>query len=261
MFLNWLFFSGNLPTVKKNDLAFYERNNIEGLYLASNIGVFFKDEYMDDWVDFSYGLPAAILASEVEIFHHPEDPAMDRIRVSTYGRGLWGTIPYHYQPVADFESSEVMVQAGSAIDFYDKSVGYPQSWSWTFEGGLPSSSTAANPINIIYNEEGVFEVSLTVTNSEGSDTKTITGYITVGPTNIDNNNINITRFYPNPVVDIATFSSDEITSIEIYDMMGALIIRRSGNKVDMSDLKPGVYFIIGFDKHNEALYKGRVIKN
>ena len=67
--------------------------------------------------------------------------------------------------------------------------------------------------------------------------------------------------YPNPVKDIARFSSEEITSIEIYNMMGALIIRQNDNKVDMSGLKSGVYFVIGIDKNNEALYKGRVIKN
>jgi hypothetical protein len=67
--------------------------------------------------------------------------------------------------------------------------------------------------------------------------------------------------YPNPVKDIATFSSEVISTIEIYDVMGALITRRNGSKVDMSGMKSGIYFVIGFDKHNEPLYKGRVVKN
>ncbi len=66
--------------------------------------------------------------------------------------------------------------------------------------------------------------------------------------------------YPNPVKDIATLSSEEITSIEIYDMKGTLIIRRKTNKVDMSGMKSGIYFVIGFDKNNFALYKGKIIK-
>jgi len=67
--------------------------------------------------------------------------------------------------------------------------------------------------------------------------------------------------YPNPVEDIATFSSDEITSSEIYDMQGKLIIKQIDNKIDMSAIKSGIYFIIGFDKHGYLLYKGNIIKN
>jgi len=59
---------------------------------------------------------------------------------------------------------------------------------------------------------------------------------------------------------MAIFSSEEITSFEIYDMKGTLIIRRRANKVDMSDLHSGIYFVIGFDKHNYPLYKGKIIK-
>jgi len=66
--------------------------------------------------------------------------------------------------------------------------------------------------------------------------------------------------YPNPVTDIATFSSEEITSFELYDMMGALIIRQNDNKVDMSNLKQGIYFVIGSDKYNYPLFKGKIIK-
>jgi hypothetical protein len=66
--------------------------------------------------------------------------------------------------------------------------------------------------------------------------------------------------YPNPVKDVLSFSSTEISSIEIYNMMGAIIIRRNANKVDMSNLPQGIYFVVGFDKNNSALYKGKIIK-
>ena len=66
--------------------------------------------------------------------------------------------------------------------------------------------------------------------------------------------------YPNPVKDLATFSSSEITSLEIYDLMGAIIERRNGNKVNMSNLPSGIYFVIGFDKNSAALYLGKVVK-
>ena len=59
---------------------------------------------------------------------------------------------------------------------------------------------------------------------------------------------------------IAIFSSDEITSFELYDLMGELVIRQENNEVDMSGLDPGIYFVIGYDKNLNPLYKGKIVK-
>ncbi len=177
--VSWTDITGNLPNVSMNDIAYYDRNGIEGLYVGTNIGVFFKDEYMDEWAMFSEGLPAAIDVSEIEIYLHPDDPSQDMIRASSYGRGLWESSPYYYDLNADFYTSDTLIPTGCSLDFYDTSIGYPHNWQWTFEGGSPATSTEQNPVNIQYPEEGVFEVSLTVTNPSGSDTKTISGYIKV----------------------------------------------------------------------------------
>ncbi len=67
--------------------------------------------------------------------------------------------------------------------------------------------------------------------------------------------------YPNPVKNIATFSTTEITSIELYDLMGAVIIKRNNNKVDMTKLNPGIYFVVGFDNNKSPMYQGKIIKN
>ncbi len=80
-------------------------------------------------------------------------------------------------------------------------------------------------------------------------------------TGVELNDAENYSIYPNPVTDIASFSSEEITSFEIYDMMGKLIIRRNSNTIDMSNLNPGIYFVIGFDKNLYPLYKGKIIKN
>ena len=128
---------------------------------------------------FSDNLPAAILVTEVEIYYDPVDRTNDRIRASSYGRGLWGSSMYYYAPTANFEASETSIPAGCAIDFIDLSQGYPHSWEWTFEGGTPSTSNEPNPSGVIFENEGTYEVSLTVANPDGTDTKTVAGYITV----------------------------------------------------------------------------------
>ncbi len=56
------------------------------------------------------------------------------------------------------------------------------TYQWSFPGGIPANSTAANPSNITYNSAGNFDVTLSVVVPNGScvDTLTQTGYIGVG---------------------------------------------------------------------------------
>ena len=82
--------------------------------------------------------------------------------------------------VADFYASETLVPLGESVDFSDNSFGDVVSWSWTFEGGTPSTSTQQNPQNITYNEAGDYTVSLTITDGNGeSQTLTRNNYIHV----------------------------------------------------------------------------------
>jgi PKD repeat protein len=81
-------------------------------------------------------------------------------------------------PVANFTSDTQIVGAGGSVHFTDLSTNNPTSWSWTFAGGTPSTSTSQNP-TVTYNTQGTYDVSLTVANSAGSDSETKIDYITV----------------------------------------------------------------------------------
>jgi len=61
------------------------------------------------------------------------------------------------------------------VQFTDKSTNNPTSWKWSFGDG--TYSTAKNPA-YTYSKIGKYTVSLTVKNEKGSNTKTMTGYIT-----------------------------------------------------------------------------------
>ncbi len=86
--------------------------------------------------------------------------------------------PVPQPPVANFSGTPTTVTVGGSVNFTDLSSDNPTSWAWTFTGGTPSTSAVQNPA-VTYDVEGSHEVSLTVTNNEGSDTKTATDYITV----------------------------------------------------------------------------------
>jgi PKD repeat protein len=81
-------------------------------------------------------------------------------------------------PVADFSANDTLIEVGDSVNFSDLSTNNPTSWSWTFTGGTPSSSSTQNP-TVTYNTIGSYTVSLTATNSAGSDAETKTSYITV----------------------------------------------------------------------------------
>ncbi|MCB0597621.1 MAG: PKD domain-containing protein [Lewinellaceae bacterium] len=83
-------------------------------------------------------------------------------------------------PVANFSAIATTVAEGQSITFTDQSTGSPTSWSWSFAGGSPASSSAQNP-SVAYNTAGTYSVSLTAANASGSDTETKTGYVTVTP--------------------------------------------------------------------------------
>ncbi|MCT4637437.1 MAG: S8 family serine peptidase [Bacteroidales bacterium] len=82
------------------------------------------------------------------------------------------------KPVADFSASSTDIAAGGTVTFTDASTNTPTSWSWTFAGGTPASSSAQNP-TVTYSTAGTYAVTLTATNSYGDGTITKNGYITV----------------------------------------------------------------------------------
>lgn len=69
---------------------------------------------------------------------------------------------------AAFSSNITHVQLGSAVSFSDQSTGNPTSWNWTFEGGMPETSTDQNPV-ITYNSPGIFDVTLEISDGSKSD--------------------------------------------------------------------------------------------
>lgn len=79
---------------------------------------------------------------------------------------------------ADFSASETTIDVGESVTFTDLSQGNILEWNWLFPGGTPSSSNEQNPV-ITYNEPGTFDVSLTVSDNNGTDVLHIPNMITV----------------------------------------------------------------------------------
>jgi len=81
-----------------------------------------------------------------------------------------------YLPETDFSTQTRIANIGSTISFQDNSFGDNLTYGWNFQGGNPSTSTTQNP-SVLYSNYGIFDVGLTITNSEGMSTMTKENYI------------------------------------------------------------------------------------
>ncbi len=80
---------------------------------------------------------------------------------------------------ADFQANIFETCAGNTVQFTDLSFHNPTAWKWEFVGGVPATSTEQNP-TVVFNEAGVYEVKLSVSNAESSEiSATKTNYITI----------------------------------------------------------------------------------
>jgi PKD repeat protein len=94
---------------------------------------------------------------------------------SGYSNDAVATVPAGV-PAANFTASATSGVAPLAMNFTSTSTGSITNYSWSFGDG--TSSTAQNPSHV-YSAAGSYTVSLTVTGSGGSNTKTAANYITV----------------------------------------------------------------------------------
>jgi PKD repeat protein len=81
-------------------------------------------------------------------------------------------------PTADFSATPTSGTAPLTVNFSDLSSGSPTSWAWDFDNNGVVDSTVQNP-SFVYANPGSYTVKLTVSNANGSNAKTKTGYISV----------------------------------------------------------------------------------
>ncbi|MCF7567635.1 PKD domain-containing protein [Sabulilitoribacter arenilitoris] len=177
----WTDISNGLPSIPLLEMV-YDSSSDEGIYIGTDLGVYYKDATLSNWIDYSNGLPA-IRVSGMDIYYGAtrEDSFLT---VSTDGRGFWRTALNDISlpaPTVNFNSDKAEVFKDGQVQFTNESSNVPVgSFIWTFEGGTPATSLEENPI-VTYNTEGTFAVTLSYTTDSGIETKSVANYITVIP--------------------------------------------------------------------------------
>lgn len=147
-------------------------------------------------------------------------------------------------PVADFEFSPQTGCINADVVFTSVSVGTVDSYTWDFgTDAHPETATGAGPHTVMFSTEGTREVSLTVTNSNGSNTKKVNYTVNNCNLGIENPNGESNKIivYPNPSKGIFHLSKEQKWTI--YSVLGAKIKEGSGNTISISEQAAGVYFL------------------
>lgn len=177
---NWTNISGNLPNLPTNTIV-CQGGTDGGLYIGTDLGVFYIDNTLSNWQPFAQGLPK-VPVDELEINY-----GANKLRAATFGRGIWQTDLFtavSAPPTASFTFSETDICSGDMISFTDASLGAAPGWSWSFPGGSPATSTDPDPV-VTYATSGSYTATLTVGNSFGSDPFSATVPVVILPNRID----------------------------------------------------------------------------
>lgn len=78
----WTNYSGSLPNAPANCIV-YRKSSSDGVYVGTDVGVYYRNSTHADWIAFSSGLPN-VGVRELEIHY-----GVQKLRAGTFGRGLW----------------------------------------------------------------------------------------------------------------------------------------------------------------------------
>jgi hypothetical protein len=114
---SWTAYTGSLPNIPVNCIVYDDNNGspADALYIGTDIGVFYRDNTLGDWIPFSNGMPV-VEVTDLEI-----NETAGLLRAGTYGRGIWQTSLYNGSCTASYTLSGTItseprfISAGSII--------------------------------------------------------------------------------------------------------------------------------------------------
>lgn len=84
---NWVNLTGSLPNVPIYSIVYHEGSQ-NGLFIGTEIGVFYRDDNIGDWHYFGNNLPT-VRVYDLKIL---SDGVNDKIFAATFGRGIWSSV-------------------------------------------------------------------------------------------------------------------------------------------------------------------------
>ncbi|WP_372371460.1 WD40/YVTN/BNR-like repeat-containing protein [Candidatus Uabimicrobium sp. HlEnr_7] len=105
----WKNISSGLPNLPVHT-SVYEPGNKNGIYIGTDVGIYYHNDTLQKWIPFSNGLPK-IIVKDLRI--HSE---ARKLRAGTFGRGLWESDLYIDTPIMRSEEKQVMTSYQGNIE-------------------------------------------------------------------------------------------------------------------------------------------------
>ncbi len=169
----WANYSEGLPNLPVNVVR-YKNNSAKGLYVGTEIGIFYRDQYMDAWQAFNKGLPNVIV-NDLEI-----QEKWNRIIAGTYGRGLWASEVYvPDNPLyAEIYADSRYVCLGSGAGFSLETPDNPDSIVWSVAGERINTGKSKF-LNYTFETPGIKDLAVSVYKNGDSIYSVFNNYVSV----------------------------------------------------------------------------------
>ena len=145
-------------------------------------GIAFTDNFSQFSLEYEWDFGDGFTSTSYEPFHEYAEDGFYTITLvgsndctdDTYSVEIEVATP----PVAAFTMSNGEGCVSWDVEFTSTSSNNTDEWEWSFPGGNPSVSTDPD-VTVTYNDPGVYDVTLTVSNETGTDTYTVVDAIIV----------------------------------------------------------------------------------
>jgi photosystem II stability/assembly factor-like uncharacterized protein len=163
----------------------------DGLYLATNLGVFYRSDSETDWMPCSGGLPAKAAINRLVPFY-----AKGKVRIATYGRGIWQAdfVENPAQPIVQptVDKLEALCQRDTFFfDDYSMVNHTGATWAWSFEPAplWVSGLNVRNP-QVVFGQTGTYTATMTL-NGSFSQKISVTVGASCAPENVPGNALSL----------------------------------------------------------------------
>lgn len=235
-------------------------DEFDSCYITSYDGanVYFRDNTMNEFIDYSTGLnPGARISKVVPFYKNGV------LRMAT-DQGLWEAPLYHQdfvavaQPMAlNLGSGDLTLSPYKEVQFDSYSIVRQDEktrWQWSFspQPEYVSDASARNP-RVVFGNPGSYDVTLTVTTPAGTSSRTIKNMITIeGSTGIDEARIGEVGVRKALLergenISLVTTGLDSEAVFTVHGMRGQLLLTKvidaadNSVEVDLGSMPSGVY--------------------
>ncbi len=199
----------------------HQKGTNGGVYAGTRRAVYYKNNDMSSWEIFQSGLPALTYSTNLVILY-----AKGTIVNATH-RGVYATDLY--ETVSKSVSFQVDKTEGlcenDVFEFSSQITGFSQNatYSWTFQNGLPATSSVPNP-KVRFKGLGGHDVNLTVTENGTSKTSSQSDFVNI---------ISLCEVESNPGLAVKSFENNYISipplDIETNNISFSAWIKRVGD--------------------------------